>query len=142
MVRVDREAVQLPGGAREVGERGVGYVDDQPTPAAHEMGMTVRSEVVKGGPEPRMDVLYYLQLVQTLQEPVDRRRGHARDATFDLGDQIVGRQVLVGLAQDGDEHTCGHGQPSAGVADDPVNAFLFGLVCPGGVHPRTLPRGS
>ena len=116
-MRLDREVVQPPRRASELRKGGVWNVDDHSTIAAHQVGVAMGAKVVEGTPRPGMDVLDDLKFVESLQQPIDRRRGNARGAAFELGDQVISGHVLIGLGQDGDERTRRHGHSAARASD-------------------------
>lgn len=123
-MRVDREVVRAPGSAAELGERGIGDVDNRPAVRADEVRVAVLAKVIKGWPDAEMDAADDLEFVEPLQHPVDGRRCDPRPSTRDLRDQIVSREMPVGSGEDRDQQPGRHGESAASAADQAVDPVL------------------
>lgn len=124
---VDGEVVVLSRRSGEVGEGGVGDVDDGPAVVADQVCVAVLAQVVEGRAEPGVDVFDDLEIVEALQDPVDGRRRDARRPALDLGDEVIGGQVLIRVGQRGDEDSRRHGESTTGFTNQPKDPVLIGL---------------
>jgi hypothetical protein len=91
------------------------------------VGVPLLAQVEERGPGAGVYVLHDLELIEALQHPVDRGRGDAGRAPLDLGDDVVGGEVAVGVEQHGHHHPGRHRDAAAGPADgvvDPIGGRL------------------
>ncbi len=121
---VQSEPVRLVDAAGEAGEGAVLDVDDRAALMAHEMGVAVLAQVVERRSVACVHVLDDAELAEALEHAVHGRRRHARSASFDDVDDVIGREMTIGLEQGADDHPrrCGH--PAASVTDGLVDHLV------------------
>lgn len=114
-VQIETEVgAELPGEGSEHRRR---HLDDGAACLAHEVLVGIAGEVIHGSPVAEMDVVDESQLLEIVEDAVDRRLMDVRVRRLYALSDVVGGDVGVGLDQRGDDRATGRRDPAAARAE-------------------------